>query len=75
MICSKCGSQNIKIEVIQTSSKTNNVSILRRIGRLTLIVCTLGLWALVPKRKEHTTYKNEKMCICQECGNSWKMGV
>lgn len=73
MICPVCKNENIKIEVIQTSSKTNHVSIIRRIGRFCLIVCTFGIWAFVPKRKEHTMYKTEKICVCQKCGHSWKM--
>lgn len=32
MKCPKCGSAQTKVEVVQTSSKTNHVSILRRIG-------------------------------------------
>lgn len=73
MICKNCKSENVKIEVIQTKAKVNHVSIIRKINRILLIFCTLGLWALVPERKEHTKYKTEKICICQNCGNSWKI--
>lgn len=69
----KCGSAQTKVEVVQTSSKTNHVSILRRIGRFILIVCTLGLWDLVPMRKEHTSYNLKKIGVCQNCGETWEV--
>lgn len=71
MRCTKCGSENIKIEVVSKTSKTNHPSVLRRLGRLFLIIFTFGIWALIPKRKEKTTYTTEKVCVCQDCGESW----
>lgn len=73
MICPVCKSNDIKVDVVQTASKTNHVSIIRSMGRMFLILCTCGLWLFVPKRKEHTKYKTQKICVCQKCGHSWKI--
>jgi len=77
MICPKCGSDKVTVQIVQTSSKTKSKGngCLWSLGRWTLIICTLGLWLLVGKRKgaHKTTIQNEKQCLCQNCGNSWKI--
>ncbi|MCI8955616.1 MAG: hypothetical protein HFG29_01355 [Eubacterium sp.] len=49
-------------------------------GRTGMIMLTGGLWALTPKKSKYnekqkgkTTISNQKMAICQDCGNSWKV--
>ena len=77
MVCNNCGSHNVTIsnEVVTMKSRTNNTSIARKIGRLFLILCTLGTWLLVPKRKSHTktAYDMKTIAVCQNCGNSWEV--
>lgn len=80
MICPKCGSQNVNVQIIQTGGKTkkkgNGVGgHVNNAARGITAVCTLGLSTLVWKKSkggEKTTFQNESVCICQNCGNSWK---
>lgn len=81
MQCPKCGSENVTIEMIQTGGKTkkhgNGIGgHLNNMARATVAVGTLGMSNLVWKKSkgnEKMTYKNEKMCLCQNCGNTWKI--
>ena len=77
MICSKCGSDHVNIQMIQKSLKTNtkNMGCLFGIIRFMLICCTGGLWLLLGKKKStsKTKIKNEKIAICQNCANQWKI--
>ena len=43
------------------------------IGRLILIICTCGLWLLFGRKKyrSKTSFSNQKVAICQNCGHSW----
>lgn len=75
MRCSNCGSSNISVQVVQTGAKTRakGTGCLWSMGRWILILCTMGLWLLIGKRKGtgKTKMINEKQAICQSCGNSW----
>lgn len=75
MICARCGSDKVNVQIIQTGSKTKKrrTGCLWGLGRLILIICTLGLWLLVGKRKgtDNTKVKNETKAICQNCGHTW----
>ena len=77
MACPKCGSTNTSIQFVQTGGKTRKRGrgIMWEIGRAFLIICTCGLWLLVGKSKgkSKTKFKNEKICVCQSCGYSWKI--
>lgn len=73
MICSKCNSNNTRIELIQEKMKHKDRSFLVRIGRMFLILCTCGMWFLVPKRKGTSKIKSKKMLICNECGHIEKV--
>ena len=68
MICKKCNSSNVIIQMV--GGKIKRVSIIRRLIRLMLIVSTCGLWLLLPSKKGKI--KNVKMLICQDCGYSRK---
>ena len=75
MICPKCGSQNVNVQIIQTGGKTkkkgNGVGgHVNNAARGITAVCTL-VWKK-SKGGEKTTFQNESVCICQNCGNSWK---
>lgn len=80
MKCPKCGSELVSISLVQTQGKTkkhgnglgghaNNVA------RGLTAVCTLGMSNLVWKKStgnEKTKFINETICVCQNCGNTWK---
>lgn len=75
MICPKCGSDKVNVQVVQTEAKTKKRSTgcLWGFFRLMLILCTFGLWLLIGKRKgtDSTKFKNKTQAVCQECGNTW----
>lgn len=77
MVCPKCGSDNVSVQLVQTGSRSsyNGRGCLWEMGRLMLIFCTCGLWLLVGKSKGRgrTKVKNKKTCVCQSCGNSWRI--
>lgn len=65
MICPKCKSENVNV-VMDTAQKIKKSGCLWGIGRTLLIICTFGLWLLVPKRVGHT--KSKAVALCQNCG-------
>ena len=75
--CPKCGSNNVSIQIVQTGSVTNTKKkgCLYSLFRTLLIICTLGLWSLFGKKKEksRTTYTNQKVAVCQNCGHQWNV--
>lgn len=76
IMCPKCKQRNVSVQLIQTAAKTkhNSRGCLWELGRLFLIFCTCGLWLIIgrSKGKSKTKIKNDKMCVCQNCGYSWK---
>lgn len=81
LCCPKCKSENVTVELVQTSGKTKKHGAglgghINNAARGITAVCTLGASNLIWKKSEgseKTKFKNEKMCICQSCGNSWKI--
>lgn len=81
MKCPKCKSENVTVELVQTSEKTKKHGVglgghVNNAARGLTAVCTLGMSNLVWKKSEgseKTKIKNEKMCLCQNCGHSWKI--
>lgn len=77
MVCPKCKSENVTVATEQVGGKTksNNMGCLWTLGRWTMIICTLGLWLVIGKRKEthKTSVKNQTVGICQSCGHKWKI--
>lgn len=75
MICPSCGSENVLIQSEQISGKSSHSgsSPLYSFGRLMLIICTCGLWLLVPKHSgsSKVKYKSQTVGICQSCGKKW----
>lgn len=66
-----------KSEVRKKSAVTRGANKTARRG---MILATSGLWALTPKKSDYqevhkgkTKYKQEKVCICQNCGRSWNL--
>ena len=79
MVCPKCNSENVNVQIEQVSSKTkkhgNGIGgHLNNAARGVTALCTFGVSNLVWKKSkgnEKTVVKNEKVCLCQNCGNSW----
>lgn len=79
MTCPKCGSENVTIEMVQTGGRTAKHGTgfdgkLNNTARAITAISTLGMSNLVWKKSkgtEKTKFKNEKVCLCQDCGNSW----
>lgn len=79
MNCPKCGSENVSIEMMQTAGRTQKKGNgigghLNNTARGLTAMCTLGMSNLVWKKSkggEKTKFTNEKVCLCQSCGNSW----
>jgi hypothetical protein len=81
MKCSKCDSENVNIQFNEVESKTKKKGNglggnINNTARGLTALCTLGMSNLVWKKSkggEKTIIKNEKVAICQNCGNSWKV--
>lgn len=70
MVCPKCKSENVSINV-NTYMKSKRRSLL---WNILMVCCTAGIWLiwmLVRKRKEKKV--TVKMAVCQDCGKSWKV--
>ena len=80
MKCPKCKSENVNVELVQAGGKTKKTGVglgghVNNYLRGTTAVLTLGASNLVWKKatgEEKTKIKNQTMCICQNCGHSWK---
>lgn len=81
MKCPSCGSENVNTQIVQTGGKTKKkgngiVGHTNNMARGLTALCTLGLSNLVWKKSkgnEKTTFKNETMCVCQNCGYTWNI--
>lgn len=82
MICPKCKSENVTIELVQTGAETkkhgNGVGgHINNAMRATMAVSTLGISNLFWKKsKGNETMKtvNQKICLCRSCGYTWPLG-
>lgn len=81
MICPKCRSHNTTVEMVQSSGKTKKYGIgleghLNNAARGIVGISTLGVSNLFWKKSkgsEKTSFKNQKVCICQNCGYNWNI--
>lgn len=73
MICEKCLSSNCRVDIVIDNINTNNTSLLRKIGRLLLIINTCGLWLFIPSRKSNSKINNCKLLVCNNCGHTKKI--
>lgn len=77
--CPVCKSENVSVQFVEMGSKTKKTGnglggIVHNTARAGAAVATLGLSnLLIPKAKGKEKTKNDvqKMCLCQNCGNSW----
>lgn len=81
MKCPKGGSENVTIQMVGAGSKTSKkgnglLGHVNNTARAVTAISTFGLSNLVWKKSEgneQTKTKIEKVCLCQNCGNSWKI--
>lgn len=75
MVCSECGSDNTKVEMVNDKLKHRGAGFIRKLMRLCLVICTCGIWLLVPKGLGSSRIKQKKYIICNNCGHSEKIKV
>ena len=85
LVCPKCKGNNLQIQFMEEGSKSKTKHTCVGLGghahnaaRGILAISTLGVSNLVVKKakgesKTKSKTKNVKICICQDCGNSWKI--
>ena len=81
MQCPRCNSMNVNTQIVQTGGKTNKHGNglgghVNNAARGLTAFCTLGMSNLVWKKSkgnEKTSFKNQTMCVCQDCGHTWKL--
>lgn len=79
MKCPKCKSESVKVDLVQVEGKTKKHGNglgghINNTARGLTAICTLGMSNLVWKKSkgnEKTKYKNQTVCICQNCGHTW----
>ena len=79
MTCPNCGSENVTISIEQTGTKTKKTGVgvgghLNNTARAMTAVATLGMSNIVWKKakgEEKSVSITQKICLCQNCGNSW----
>ena len=69
MMCPKCKSENVDIQVIEERKKTGLITI---IFYILLAISVLGLFVLIPillrKKTRTVTY-----VVCKDCGKRWEI--
>lgn len=81
MNCPKCHSDNVRIDFVQTSGKSNHKGTglagnTNNALRGMTAMMTLGTSNLVWRKSKGGSghkFKNERMALCQSCGKSWKV--
>ena len=81
MKCPKCGNENVTIQLEQVSSKSKKQGngfggVANNAARATTAICTFGLSNLIWKKSkggEKEKFESRKVCLCQDCGNSWEI--
>lgn len=81
MICPKCSSENVNIELVQAGGRTRQHGTglggnVNNMARGFTAVSTMGMSNLLWKKSKGTEkmkYKNEKMALCQSCAHNWKV--
>lgn len=75
MKCRKCGSTNVSVQIVQTGS--NTVAKTKGRGCLGKVFWFCIWWPMLLfrrkkyKTKSNTSYTNEKIAVCNDCGHSW----
>ena len=69
MVCPKCGSRNVTVQVIAEQKKRSCAG---ACCWLLLAACTCGLVLLIPLLTR-TGSKTKQYAVCQDCGNKWRV--
>ena len=83
MKCSKCGSENMTIQIVekgQVTKRKGNGAAGHAINmlRVIAILCTCGIAAFFWRKRKgenFTETKTEKIAICQDCGTTYSLGA
>lgn len=67
MICPRCGSDNVQVQIVQEHKYGSFLTLL---VRLALFIINFIVW-LVSLLVKTPRIKNKTMAICNNCGNSW----
>lgn len=81
MKCPKCASENVSVQFMEAGAKTKKSTVglgghAYNAARGVAAISTLGLSNIfLPKAtgKSKTKIQNDKVAICQDCGNSWNV--
>lgn len=81
MKCPECGSENVTIQMVEEGSKSSHkgtglLGHVNNTARAITAIGTLGMSNLVWKKSKggsKTKTIMEKVCLCQNCGNSWEI--
>lgn len=82
MVCPKCGSENVKVQMVtetQLVAQHHSVIWWICVGWWWMMVkwLFLTLPALIIKifspKKQKMVVTHKNMCVCQNCGNSWEV--
>jgi hypothetical protein len=70
MVCPKCGSKNIQIQVVSEMKKRGCLTVLFYILLLCIpVIGWIALFALLRGRKS----EQHSEAVCQSCGKRWKV--
>ncbi len=70
MICKKCGSTNVNVQVV---NEVKHRGCLMSIFHLFMTIMTLGLWIIIPILRGGTRSKTKSYAVCQYCGYRFKI--
>ena len=70
MTCKKCGGSNVNVQAV---NEVKHRGCLMSLVHIFLIICTLGLWIIVPALRGGTRSKTKSFAVCQDCGYRWKI--
>ena len=81
MVCRRCKSPNVTVHMQEVGAKTSKrgngiVGHTNNYFRAAAAIGTFGISNLFWKKSKgnsKTKIKSEKVCICQDCGYSWKI--
>lgn len=81
LCCPACGGDNINVQIVAEGVKTSRKGVglgghVNNAARGVTAIATLGVSNLVWKKSEGTNkskMQNNKVAVCQSCGNSWNI--
>jgi DNA-directed RNA polymerase subunit RPC12/RpoP len=73
MKCSRCGSENVIVQVV-TETKTKHRGCFGWLLWTLLAICTFGLIIIIPLlTNKKTKSKSHGEAVCQDCGHRWRV--